>query len=117
MSTARKPAACKHIERPEAISPDLLEPVDLAEQRTPIEQGRFLQQLRREWVGDDVDKLRWLAALTLREAGWNYDDIATVLKCDRTSAGRMPGRVKHALRQRYQEPCAPGFENPRGNPS
>ena len=86
----------------------------------PERFGGFCQQVMSEWAGDDIGRLKHLACLTLRSAGWTYSQIGKAFGQPRQWAERhcrkARSQIREAFRGRDPRRDDEGFSDP-GDPA
>jgi hypothetical protein len=86
----------------------------------PVDRDRFTAQIFAEWAGDDRQKNRQLAAITLRSAGWTSRQIGLALGVSSSRARQLISDGRTALQQTFVPPSDrdrradsdDGFSNP-----
>lgn len=86
---------------PEVRSPkdldDLPELLPADYDRTPVEHERFLHQLRQEWIKDDPQRLRDVAAVVLFVNGFTVREIGPLLALNAGHVTRLIQKTTEAL--------------------
>lgn len=77
-------------------------PVDL--DRTPLERECFLHQLRQEWIADDPQRLRDVAALVLFVNGFTVREIGPLLALNAGHVARLIQHTRETLAVHFAPP-------------